>query len=177
MTGALKKLLDFKNAATKAIYILHQDCDYLQDLYTFTKNYTQYCCDKCHSAFKNMKFVNKPNVCMDPKNLIKLSRKLNEKEGLFTSPLCDLIKNYKYCKNDVDQVLDDADLIKEDQPVIAAIKEALRGKLTSIASKLLTSEHTKLEDLSEEEQDLWEQLDNSYIYEFITGKQDTLPEF
>ena len=77
----------------------------------------------------------------------------------------------------MDQVQNEADPIKEDQPVIAAIKEALRGKLTSIASKLLTSEHTKLEDLSKEEQDLWEQLDNSYIYEFITGKQDTLPEF
>jgi hypothetical protein len=58
--------------------------------------------------------------------------------------------------------------------VIAAIKEALRGKLTSIASILLSSEHTKLEDLSEEEQDLWKQFDNSDIYEFITGEQDTL---
>ncbi len=72
MTRALKKLLDNKNAATMAISILHQDCNYLQDPYTFTKNYTQYCCDKCYSAFKNMKFDKKQNVCADPKNLIKL---------------------------------------------------------------------------------------------------------
>jgi hypothetical protein len=177
MTRALKKLLDYKNAATMAISILHQDCDYLQDPYTSTKNYTQYCCDKCYSAFKNMKFNVKSNVCADPTNLIKFLQKFNEKEGTFTSALCDLIKNYKYCKNDVDQVQHDADPIKKDQPVIAAIKKALREKLTSIASKLLSSEHTKLEDLSEEEQDLWKQFDNSDIYEFITGKQDTLPEF
>jgi hypothetical protein len=77
----------------------------------------------------------------------------------------------------VDQVQNDADPIKKDQPVIAAIKEALRGKLTPIASKLLSNEHTKLEDLSVEEQNLWKQFDNSDIYEFITGEQDTLPEF
>ncbi len=56
ITRALKRLIDYKNAATMAIAILHQDCDFLQDPYTFTKNYTQYCCDKCYSAFKNMKF-------------------------------------------------------------------------------------------------------------------------
>jgi len=61
--------------------------------------------------------------------------------------------------------------------VIKAIKEALRGQLTSIASKLLSSEHTKLEDLSVEEQNLWNSFDNSDIYEFITGEPDTLPEF
>jgi hypothetical protein len=61
--------------------------------------------------------------------------------------------------------------------VIGAIKESLRSQLTSIASKLLSSEHTKLEDLSEEEQNLLKQFDNSDIYECITGEQDTLPEF
>jgi hypothetical protein len=56
MTRALKKLLDYKNAPTRAISILQQDCDFLQDLYTFTKNYTQYCCDKCYATFKSRKF-------------------------------------------------------------------------------------------------------------------------
>jgi len=100
----------------------------------------------------------------------KFLQKFNKKEGAFTSALCDLIRIYKYWKND-------ADPNNEDQPVIEAIKEALRGKLTSITSKLLSSEHTRLEDLSVEEQDLWKQFDNSDIYEFITGEKDTLPEF
>ncbi len=114
---------------------------------------------------------------MDPRNLIKLSKKIDHREGAFTSALCDLIKNYKYCKNDADQVQNDADPIKTDQPVIGAIKEALRGQLTSIASKPLSSEHSKLEDLSVEEQNLWRLFNNSDIYEFITGEPDCLPEF
>ncbi len=69
------------------------------------------------------------------------------------------------------------DPTKFNQPVIGAIKEALRGQLTSIASKLLSSEHSKLEDLSVEEQNLWKSFDNSAIYEFITGEPDCLPEF
>jgi hypothetical protein len=124
-----------------------------------------------------MTFDKKPNVYVHQKNLIKSLQKFIEKESTFTSALCDLIKNYKYCKNDVDQVQNDADPIEEDQPVIATIKEVLRGKLTSIASKLLSSEHKKLEDLSVEEQHLWKQFDNSDMYEFITGEKDTLPEF
>ncbi len=114
---------------------------------------------------------------MDPQNLIKFLRKLIHREGAFTSTLCELIKNYKYCKNDTDQVQNYADPIKTDQPVIGAIKEVLRGQLTSIASKLLSSEHIKLEDLSVEEQCLWNLFDNSDIYEVITGEPDTLPEF
>jgi len=43
--------------------------------------------------FKNMKFDKNENVCPDLKNLIKFLRKFNEKEGMFTSALCDLIKN------------------------------------------------------------------------------------
>jgi hypothetical protein len=75
---ALKKLLDYKNAATMAISILHQDCNYLQDPYTFTKNYTEYCCDKCYSAFLKRKFDKKQQVCIDPNNLINSSPKFNQ---------------------------------------------------------------------------------------------------
>jgi hypothetical protein len=72
----------------------------------------------------------------------------------------------------MDQTKNDVDPIK-----ISAIKEELRDKLTSIASKLLSSEHTRLEHLSNEEQILWNSFDNGEIYEFITGEPDTLPEF
>ncbi len=87
----------------------------------------------------------------------------------FTSTLCQLIKNYKYCNCDTEK--------DTDPPVIGAIKEALRGQLTSIASKLLSSEHTNIKDLSVEEQHLWNSFDISYIYKFITGEPDSLPEF
>jgi hypothetical protein len=87
------------------------------------------------------------------------------------------MKKFKYCKDDADQVLNYTDPIKTNQPVIGAIKEALRGQLTSNASKLLSCEHSTLEDLSVEEQNLWRSFDNSDIYEFISGEPDCHPEF
>ncbi len=165
LTRSLKKLIDFKNAAAMAISFLQED---FECPYTFTKNYTQYCCDKCYSAFKSMTFTKDPNVCEKHRNLIKSDQ--NEKAR--AKSLCTLIKNIKYCKNDADQTTNDADPIK-----ISAIKEEVRGKLTSIASKLLSSEHCKLKDLSVEDQILWTSFDNGEIYEFITGEPDTLPEF
>jgi hypothetical protein len=47
----------------------------------------------------------------------------------------------------------------------------------SIASKLLSSEHLTLDQLSSAEQDLWNPYDNGDIYEFLTGEKDSLPEF
>jgi len=113
ITRALQKLIDYKNAATMAISFLQEDfgCPY-----TFTKNYTQYCCDKCYNAFKEMDFSKDPNVCTNHKNLIKSA----PTEKAHTNSLCVLIKNTKYCKKDADQKKKDADPIK-----IAAIKEEL----------------------------------------------------
>ncbi len=66
--------------------------------------------------------MHRTNIFTDPQNLIKFWWKINHREGAFTSTLCELIKNYKYCKNDADQVQNDTDQIKTDQPVIRAIK-------------------------------------------------------
>ncbi len=68
MTRALRKLIGYKNAATMAISMLQDD---FECPYTFTKNYTQYCCDKCYKAFKEMDFSQDPNVCQKHRNLIK----------------------------------------------------------------------------------------------------------
>jgi hypothetical protein len=64
-----------------------------------------------------------------------------------------------------------------DQLRIATIKEGLRQSLLSVASKLLGSQHLTLDQLSKEEQDLWNSYDNTDIYESLTGEKDTLPEF
>jgi hypothetical protein len=161
-----------------AISILENDLEEECDGNIFDENYNKYHCANCYNGIKNFShFACQTNIFSDPQNLIKFSWKINHKKGAFTSALCDLIKNLKYCKNDADQVLNDTDPSNFNQPVIGAIKEALRGHLTSIASKLLNSEHSKLEDLSVEEQNLWTSFDNSDIYELITGEPDTLPEF
>jgi len=84
----------------------------------------------------------------------------------------ELITNLKYCKTDANQAKNDVD-----QLVIGAIKEALSCILTSIASKLSSSEYSRLKDLSVEDQNLWRQFDNSEIYKFIIGEPDNLVEF
>ena len=155
-----------------AISLLQEDFDCP---FTFTKNYTEFCCDKCYNAFKEMDFSKTPNVCEKHRNLINFASKQKAR----ANSNCALIKNKKYCKkvadparNDADQTKNDADPIK-----ISAIKEELRLKLTSIASKLLSSEHFHFWNLSEEEQHLWRQFDKEEVYKFITGEEDTLPEF
>ncbi len=84
--SALKRLIDFKNAAAMAI-------SFLQEVFecpnTFTKNYTQYCCYKCYNAFKTMNFVMDPNVCQKHKKLINSDQ--NEKAR--ANSLCALTKN------------------------------------------------------------------------------------
>jgi hypothetical protein len=134
MTRALKKLIDFKNAAAMAISILNEELQEECDGNIFAEDYNKYHCSNCYNGIRNFShFVRQTNVFMVPQNLIKFSQKINHREGAFTSALCELIKNYKYCKNDMDQVQNDADQIKIDWPVIGAIKGALRGQLTSVA--------------------------------------------
>jgi len=161
-----------------AISILNNDFKEECDGNMFAEHYDKYYCGNCYNGIRNFShFARQTNVFLDPRNLIEFLQKINHNEGAFTCTLCDLIKNNKYCKNDANQVQNDADPTKFNQPVIGAIKEALRQQLTSIASKLLNNEHSKLEDLSVEEQNLWRCFDNSDIYEFIIGEPDTLPEF
>jgi len=65
---------------------------------------------------------------------------------------------------------------KADPVNIAAIKK-LRASLLSIPSRLLKSELTRLHHLSEAEEHLWNSFEKADIYEFLTGKKDTIPEF
>ena len=41
----------------------------------------------------------------------------------------------------------------------------------------MTEQHLTLDQLSQEEQDLWNSYDNRDIYKFLTGEKDTHPEF
>jgi hypothetical protein len=102
MTRALRKLLDYKNAAAMAISIINSKFDDECDGNMFADNYDKYHCKTCYNGISNFShFSRHTNIFSDPKNLIKFSQKINHKEGAFTSALCELIKNYKYCKNDV----------------------------------------------------------------------------
>jgi len=60
---------------------------------------------------------------------------------------------------------------------IFLINEALREPLMHIANKLLGRQCLNFEQLTPKEQELWSLFENSDIYEFLTGKKDTVTEF
>jgi hypothetical protein len=57
------------------------------------------------------------------------------------------------------------------------ITESLREPLMKIAQKLLISDKTTFDQLTTEEQNLWTIFETGDIYRFLTGEEDTVPEF
>jgi hypothetical protein len=57
------------------------------------------------------------------------------------------------------------------------IAESLREPLMKIAQKLLISDKTTFEQLTTTEQNLWTKFETADIYRFLTGEEDTIPEF
>ncbi len=89
---------------------LEEECDGNM----FSENYNKYHCTNCYHGNRNFAhFTRQSNVFLDLQNLNKFSWKINHREGEFNSALCDLIKNYKYCKKDADQFQNDADQLKQ----------------------------------------------------------------
>jgi hypothetical protein len=141
MTGAFKKLIDLKNAASMAIAML-QDVDQEEcDGNIFSEYYNKNHFKNCYNGIKN--FLRMPNL-----------KQFLQKH--YVGPLCSTklisaVAKENLIKNDVDpgndvlstgsNALSQADQEKEDQVKISAIKEELRGSLLSIASKLLSSLH------------------------------------
>ncbi len=179
MTRAFQKLQDLKNAASLAIAILTEENEDICYGNIFSETNNKNHCQNCKHGIQN--FLKLPNIkeifkkhyvpfenvykCVyeaDPSNLISdnQSARANHKEDQEN-----LINKALFQENDVDPRR------------ISTIKEELRQSLLSVASKLLTEQHLTLDQLSQEEQDLWNSYDNSDIYEFLTGEKDTHPEF
>ncbi len=172
MTRAFQKLQDLKNAASLAIAILTEEKDNICYGNIFDDNYNKYHCQNCYKGIQN--FLHLPNIkelfkthYVPFKNVYKRVYE-SEDEGARAINKQDqenLIKMVSFQDNDADP------------RHICPIKEELHQSLLSVASKLLTEQHLTLDQLSKEEQDLWNSYDNSDIYEFLTGEKDTLPEF
>jgi hypothetical protein len=108
--------------------------------------------------------ANDAQLAKDNLKLIKKRAKFKEADPNFTA-------------SEAQSELLKQDQEKQDPENISAIKEELRGSLLSIASKLLSSEHTRLHHLSNPEQQLWNSFQKADIYEFLTGEKDCIPEF
>jgi hypothetical protein len=107
-------LIDYKNAAAMAISLINDELNSKCNGHIFAENYNKYRCANCYHGIRNFVHIAcQTNAFLDPQNLIKFLQKINHREGVFTSALCELIKNLKYCKNDADQAPKDADPIKK----------------------------------------------------------------
>jgi hypothetical protein len=66
---------------------------------------------------------------------------------------------------------------KQNVDEIFLIDESLRVPLLNVANKLLGRQCLNFNQLTPEEQNLWNKFEKSDIYEFLTGEKDTVPEF
>ncbi len=74
MTRALKKLLDYKNAAAMAISIINSKLEEECDGNMFADNYNKYHCANCYNGIRNCcHFARQTNIFSDLQNLIKFS--------------------------------------------------------------------------------------------------------
>ncbi len=64
-----------------------------------------------------------------------------------------------------------------DNKLKTGIAESLRNPLMKIAQKLLISDKATFEQLTSTEKQLWTKFETADIYRFLTGEEDTVPEF
>jgi hypothetical protein len=64
-----------------------------------------------------------------------------------------------------------------DPKLKTGIAESLREPLMKIAQHLLISNKNTFEQLTPEEKQLWTTFETADIYRFLTGEEDTVPEF
>jgi hypothetical protein len=64
-----------------------------------------------------------------------------------------------------------------DTKLKTGIAESLREPLMKIAQQLLISDKATFEQLTPKEQQLWTTFKTADIYRFLTGEEDTVPEF
>jgi hypothetical protein len=64
-----------------------------------------------------------------------------------------------------------------DTKLKTGIAESLREPLMKIVQKLLFSDTATFEQLTTPEQNLWTRFETGDIYRFLTGEEDTVPEF
>jgi len=67
MTRALRKLIDYKNAAAMAISLLHDELETQCDGIIFAEGYDKYHCKNCYNGIKNFShFARLTNIFTDP---------------------------------------------------------------------------------------------------------------
>jgi len=167
LTRARAKLINYKNAAQLALLMLKEE-------FTIDSLCSEPCpsCDTENEYFKlnppKRNFTQKCNNCEEFK---KLFLKLKERK----EQCYQLRQQINFaCQHRLHQI----NQIKiVDTKLKTGIAESLREPLMKIAQHLLISDKNTFEQLTPADKQLWTKFETSDIYRFLTGEEDTIPDF
>jgi hypothetical protein len=173
LTRTRAKLINYKKAAQLALLMLNEEGG-SSDFNTIDS----LCCEPCPSCdtendyFKlnppKRNFTQKCNSCEEFK---KLFLKLKERE----EQCYQLKQQINFARQ---HRLHQINQIKSvDTKLKTGIAESLREPLMKIAKQLLISDKATFDQLTPTQQKLWTTFETADIYRFLTGEEDTVPEF
>jgi hypothetical protein len=173
LTRARAKLINYKNAVQLALLMLNEEGG-SSDFGTIDSLCSEPCpsCDTENDYFKlnppKRNFMQKCNSCEEFK---KLFLKLKEhKEQCYQ-----LKQQINFARQ---HRLHQINQIKSvDTKSKTGITESLREPLMKIAQQLLISDKNTFDQLTPTEQQHWTTFETTDIYRFLTGEEDTVPEF
>jgi hypothetical protein len=173
LTRARAKLINYKNAAQLALLMLKEE-----DGYSDFENIDSLCSEPCPSCdtendyFKlNPPKRNFTQKCSSCEEFKKLFLKLKERK----EQCYQLKQQINFARQ---HRLHQINQIKSvDTKLKTGIAESLREPLMKIAQQLLISDKPTFDQLTPREQKLWTTFETADIYRFLTGEEDTVPEF
>jgi transposase InsO family protein len=173
LTRARAKLINYKNAAQLALLMLKEEGGY-SEVETIDSLCSEPCpsCDTENDYFKlNPPKRNWTQKCHDCEEYKKLFLKLKEREEQCYQLKQQMNLARQHRLHQVDQIK------SVDTKLKTGIAESLREPLMKIAQHLLISDKNTFEQLTPEDKKLWTTFETSDIYRFLTGEEDTYPEF
>jgi hypothetical protein len=173
LTRARAKLINYKNAAKLALLMLKEEGE-SSEIETIDSLCSEPCpsCDTENDYFKlNPPKRNCTQKCHNCEDYKKLFLKLKECE----EQCYQLKQQINFARQ---HRLHQINQIKSvDTKLKTGIAESLREPLMKIAQHLLISDKNTFEQLTPEDKKLWTTFETSDIYRFLTGEEDTYPEF
>ncbi len=174
LTCACAKLFNYKNAAQLALLMLNEEGE-PEDSETIDSLCSEPCpsCDTENDYYKlNPPKRNFTQKCHSCEEFRKLFIQLKEREEQ-----CYQLKQKIYFTRQ-HRLHQPVNQIKSvDTKLKTGMAESLREPIMPIAQKLLISDKATFEQLTSTEKQLRTEFETADIYRFLTGEEDTVPEF
>jgi hypothetical protein len=169
------KIINYKNAAQVALIMLSEEGG-TNDIDMETDSLCNGPCPSCDSKaeyFKlNLPKRNFTQKCQNYENFKRLFLKLKEHE----EQCYQLRQKINFvCQHRLHQKFNQ--IKRVDTKLKTGIAESLREPIMKITQKLLISDKATFEQLTTTEQNLWTRFETADMYRFLTGVEDTVPEF